>query len=36
MAAARDGTPWAAEIAAELGIPCAPNARKPLPSFFAG
>jgi HAD superfamily phosphatase (TIGR01668 family) len=45
MAAARDrglrvvmvtnnGSPWAAEIAAELGIPCVPNARKPLPSGF--
>jgi hypothetical protein len=29
-----NGTPWAAGVAHELGIPCIPNARKPLPSGF--
>ncbi len=29
-----NGTPWAAGVARELGIPCIPNARKPLPSGF--
>jgi HAD superfamily phosphatase (TIGR01668 family) len=29
-----NGTPWATDFAEELGIPCVPNARKPLPSGF--
>jgi HAD superfamily phosphatase (TIGR01668 family) len=29
-----NGTSWAAGVARELGIPCIPNARKPLPSGF--
>jgi HAD superfamily phosphatase (TIGR01668 family) len=29
-----NGTPWAAGVARELGIPCIPNARKPLRSGF--
>ncbi|MEO7038962.1 MAG: YqeG family HAD IIIA-type phosphatase [Candidatus Elarobacter sp.] len=29
-----NGTPWAAEIAKDLGVPCIPNARKPLPHGF--
>ena len=29
-----NGTPWAAEIARDLGVPCIPRARKPLPHGF--
>jgi HAD superfamily phosphatase (TIGR01668 family) len=29
-----NATPWAASIARDLGIPCIPNARKPLPAGF--
>jgi HAD superfamily phosphatase (TIGR01668 family) len=29
-----NATPWAAGIAKTLGIPCIPNARKPLPAGF--
>jgi len=29
-----NGTPWAAGVARQLGIPCIPNARKPLPFGF--
>lgn len=29
-----NSTPWAAGIARDLGIPCIPNARKPLPAGF--
>jgi len=29
-----NGTPWAIEVAKDLGIPCIPRARKPLPSGF--
>ena len=29
-----NGTPWAAEIALSLGVPCIPRARKPLPHGF--
>ncbi|GAC1579477.1 MAG: YqeG family HAD IIIA-type phosphatase [Candidatus Elarobacter sp.] len=29
-----NGTPWAAEIAKDLGVPCIPRARKPLPHGF--
>ncbi len=29
-----NATPWAAGIAETLGIPCIPNARKPLPAGF--
>jgi uncharacterized protein len=29
-----NGTPWAARVAQDLGVPCIPNARKPLPHGF--
>lgn len=29
-----NGTPWAAEVAKNLGVPCIPRARKPLPGGF--
>jgi hypothetical protein len=29
-----NATPWAIEVARKLGIPCIPNARKPLPRGF--
>ncbi len=29
-----NATPWAITVAQNLGIPCIPNARKPLPSGF--
>ena len=29
-----NGTPWALSVAQNLGIPCIPNARKPLPFGF--
>ena len=29
-----NGTPWASEVAKDLGVPCIPRARKPLPSGF--
>ncbi len=29
-----NATPWAASIAVTLGVPCIPNARKPLPAGF--
>lgn len=29
-----NGTPWASEIAKDLGVPCIPRARKPLPNGF--
>lgn len=29
-----NATPWAADVAKNLGIPCIANARKPLPSGF--
>ncbi len=29
-----NGTPWASEIAKDLGVPCIPRARKPLPGSF--
>jgi HAD superfamily phosphatase (TIGR01668 family) len=29
-----NGTPWAAEIARDLGVPCIAKARKPLPGGF--
>jgi putative phosphatase len=29
-----NGTPWASEIAKDLGVPCIPRARKPLPHGF--
>lgn len=29
-----NGTPWAAGIAKDLGVPCIPRARKPLPRGF--
>ncbi|MEA2785536.1 MAG: putative phosphatase [Candidatus Eremiobacteraeota bacterium] len=29
-----NGTPWASEVAKELGVPCIPRARKPLPHGF--
>ncbi len=29
-----NGTPWAAQIAKDLGVPCIPRARKPLPRAF--
>ena len=29
-----NGTPWAAEVAREMGVPCIPRARKPLPHGF--
>jgi HAD superfamily phosphatase (TIGR01668 family) len=29
-----NGTPWAAEVAKDLGVPCIPRARKPLPHGF--
>lgn len=29
-----NGTPWAAQIAKDLGVPCIPRARKPLPRGF--
>jgi hypothetical protein len=29
-----NGTPWAAGVARDLGIPCISNARKPLPAGF--
>ena len=29
-----NGTPWASEVAQDLGVPCIPRARKPLPNGF--
>ena len=29
-----NGTPWAAQVAKDLGVPCIPRARKPLPRGF--
>lgn len=29
-----NGTPWAAQVAKDLGVPCIPRARKPLPHGF--
>ncbi|HEY0614599.1 MAG TPA: YqeG family HAD IIIA-type phosphatase [Candidatus Elarobacter sp.] len=29
-----NGTPWASEVARNLGVPCIPRARKPLPHGF--
>ncbi len=29
-----NGTPWASQIAKDLGVPCIPRARKPLPGGF--
>jgi len=29
-----NGTPWAAGVAKDLGVPCIPRARKPLPHGF--
>jgi HAD superfamily phosphatase (TIGR01668 family) len=29
-----NSTPWAISIAGNLGVPCIPNARKPLPRSF--
>ena len=29
-----NGTPWAAQVAKDLGVPCIPRARKPLPKGF--
>ncbi len=29
-----NGTPWASEVAKNLGVPCIPRARKPLPGGF--
>ncbi|HEX3463690.1 MAG TPA: YqeG family HAD IIIA-type phosphatase [Candidatus Elarobacter sp.] len=29
-----NGTPWAASVAKDLGVPCIPRARKPLPHGF--
>ena len=29
-----NGTPWASEVAKDLGVPCIPRARKPLPHGF--
>ncbi len=29
-----NGTPWAAQVAQDLGVPCIPRARKPLPRGF--
>ena len=29
-----NGTPWAAKVAQDLGVPCIPRARKPLPNGF--
>ncbi len=29
-----NGTPWASQIAQDLGVPCIPRARKPLPRGF--
>jgi len=29
-----NGTPWAAKVAHDLGVPCIPRARKPLPHGF--
>lgn len=29
-----NGTPWASTIAKDLGVPCIPRARKPLPHAF--
>ena len=29
-----NGTPWASEVAQDLGVPCIPRARKPLPFGF--
>ncbi len=29
-----NGTPWAAQVAQDLGVPCIPRARKPLPHGF--
>jgi len=29
-----NGTPWASQVAKDLGVPCIPRARKPLPRGF--
>ena len=29
-----NGTPWASQVAKDLGVPCIPRARKPLPHGF--
>lgn len=29
-----NGTPWASKVAQDLGVPCIPRARKPLPQAF--
>jgi HAD superfamily phosphatase (TIGR01668 family) len=29
-----NGTPWASQVAQDLGVPCIPRARKPLPRGF--
>jgi putative phosphatase len=29
-----NGTPWASQVAKDLGVPCIPRARKPLPNGF--
>jgi HAD superfamily phosphatase (TIGR01668 family) len=29
-----NGTPWASQVAKDLGVPCIPRARKPLPQGF--
>lgn len=29
-----NGTPWASNVAKDLGVPCIPRARKPLPNGF--
>jgi uncharacterized protein len=29
-----NGTPWASKVAQDLGVPCIPRARKPLPHGF--
>jgi HAD superfamily phosphatase (TIGR01668 family) len=29
-----NGTPWASRVAQDLGVPCIPRARKPLPQGF--
>jgi len=29
-----NGTPWASQVAKDLGVPCIPRARKPLPGGF--
>lgn len=29
-----NGTPWASKVAQDLGVPCIPRARKPLPGGF--